>query len=129
MATENRDETGGIASDKIDVRDPATGRFAPGNKQGGRPKMDPEVRAMLKLATPRAFQKLVDQLEAKRTIVVGAGKDAYTEEVEDHDIQHRAAVVLAAYGVGKPVQPFAPEDGDGNAMALGVVLLPARVRE
>lgn len=90
--------------------------------------MDPEVSALLKKATLPAVQKLFDQLEATKTIVVGFGKDAYTEEVPDGDLQHKAAVVLTAYGIGKPAEKLQLDDPNGDPIRVGIVLLPATSR-
>jgi hypothetical protein len=119
-----RDDEGG--SDIVE-RDAKTGQFAPGNKGGGRRRMPSEVLKIITDATPLAFKKLVDQLEATKTVVVPGNRDeaSYTEEVPDGDLQHKAAVVLAAYGVGKPSEKLQLEDPDGNPMRLGIVLLPA----
>jgi hypothetical protein len=124
-APDNRDENGEGSELVTDERDKKTGRFAPGNKGGGRPRIPDEIREMIRAATPKAFKKLVDQLDAMKTVVVPCGRDAYTEEVPDGDLQHKAAVVLAAYGVGKPSEKLQLEDPDGNPMRLGIVLLPA----
>lgn len=128
-ATVKRDGIGVPTSDKMEGRDASTGRFTAGNKGGGRPRIDPAVRDLIRDATPRAFQKLIDQLEATRTIVVGHGDSAHEVEVADNDIQHRAAALLAAYGVGKPTEKVSLEDPDGNPMQLGVILLPAQRAE
>lgn len=114
----------------IEGRDPNSGRFTTGNRNGGRKRMDPAVRALLDKATLPAIQKLFDQLEAKKTVVVPCGRDAYTEEVPDGDLQHRAAVVLAAYGIGKPAEKLTLDPGDdGEGVRLGIVLLPASRKE
>ena len=46
------------------------GKFLPGNTMGtGRPKMDPEIKAMLKAATPKAVQVLIDTLNGKNAVL------------------------------------------------------------
>lgn len=117
-----RDETGDT---KIEARDPATGRFAPGNKTGGRSRLSPEVREMLRAATVPAVQALLDALKAH------SGKDANGDVIPDHDIRVKAANALLDRGIGKAVQAVSIglEDEDGNAMRLGVVLLPATSAE
>lgn len=116
----NRTDTGG---GKVDVRDPGTGRFALGNKQGGRPRMDPEVRTMLEGKTKDAVEKLIQCLEAERAIVVGNGKDAHTEMVPDYDLQLKAANAILDRAYGKPA--VALTDGDGGPLRMGLVMLPA----
>ena len=41
------------------------GRFLPGNKGGGRPKEDPEVKEILKAACPEAARRLVEYMSDK----------------------------------------------------------------
>lgn len=48
-----------------DKRD-ANGRFLPGNSGGGRPKANPEVKAILKAASPEAARELVKLIHSKR---------------------------------------------------------------
>ena len=48
-----------------------TGQFKPGQSgnPGGRPKQDPEAKEILRAATPKAAQALVDLLQSKREAV------------------------------------------------------------
>ena len=48
-----------------EIRD-KNGRFLPGNPGGGRPKIDPEAKEILKVATPDAARALVELLKSKR---------------------------------------------------------------
>jgi hypothetical protein len=108
-----RDENGG-------GRDPSTGRFVAGNGGGGRKPLDPKVREMLEAATPDAAKRLIEALDA--TVVehyLGQEVGTYV----DHRTRIMAAEAILNRLHGKPAQ--AVTDGEGKAVKLGVVILPA----
>lgn len=92
----------------------AKGRFGSGNSgnPSGRPRVPAEVKEILLAATPRAAAKLVACLEAKKSIVVGNGPTAYVDEVDDVDLQFKAANAILDRTIGKPTQPISGEDGE-----------------
>lgn len=108
------------------------GQFAPGHtgNRGGRPKMDPAVRAALEAQTMPAVQKLIEIMEgAEKTFVVGKGDNARLETAPDHDLQLRAAQALLDRSIGKPAQSIITTDDEGNPTApIGIVFLPAPVK-
>lgn len=83
--------------------------------------MSPEVREMLAAATPKAAQKLIDCLEAKRAIVVGNGNGAYVEDVPDVDLQFRAANAILDRVHGKPAQTVTGEDGKPLEVVIDIL--------
>ena len=70
-------------------KDKSNGRFLPGNRSGGRPKMPEDLKKAFKEACPDALRVLV-------------------KIVNDEDAKHgdriRAAEVILDRGYGKPVQ-------------------------
>jgi hypothetical protein len=74
--------------------------------------MDPEVREMLRAATPKAAQRLVEALDAERPIVVGNGAHAAVELHPDCDMRVRAANAILDRLYGKPTQAISGEDKD-----------------
>ncbi len=85
--------------------------------------MPTQVREMFEAATPAAAKRLIEALDAKRTIVVGNGKDAFTAEVDDHDIRMKAANAIIDRLYGKPSQAITSDDG--RSVIASVILLPA----
>lgn len=106
----NRKETG--KRDKI-------GRFAVGNKSGGRKQIPAEVREMLEAATPHAAKRLIEALDAK-TVVHYLGKEVGT--YVDHKTRVTAAETILNRIHGRPVQAIT--GADGKAPVLGLVILP-----
>lgn len=84
-----------------------SGHFLPGNKEGnGRPRMDPEIRELLRGAGREVIEKLLILM-----------RSAQSEKV-----QAQCANSLADRIWGKA--PQAITDEDGNPLRLGLVLLP-----
>ncbi len=95
--------------DKQDKRrDPKTGRFLPGNRTGGRPRMPDELKEAFRDYSMDALNTLVTIL-----------KD---EEAKNSD-RIRAAEIILERGWGKPEQAVSLETVTSD---VGVVLLPAR---
>ncbi len=102
-----------------DTKDPSNrtsdGRFGPGNKMGtGRLAIPQHVREMLEAATPKAVQRLVEALDADKTV------EGVT--VPDHDMRTKAAEKLLDRRWGKPAQAITNEDG--SPIRIGIMLLP-----
>lgn len=88
-------------------QDQRTGRFLPGNKSGGRPKMPEELKEAFKKASPKALKVL-------KSIMADP-------EAKDAD-RIRAAEAILDRGYGKPPVAVQVEAEDSG---LGVVVLPA----
>ena len=89
---------------QVKVRDPKTGRFMPGNRSGGRPKLSEDLKQAFKDASPAALAVLVTILS--------------DESARDAD-RIRAAEIILDRGYGKPVQAV---DLDTNAVPQVVIL-------
>jgi hypothetical protein len=74
--------------------------------------MDPEVKAMLLAASPKAAERLIEALDAERAVVVPGGRDAaHVEMVPDFDMRIKAANAVLDRVFGKATQPITGEDG------------------
>jgi hypothetical protein len=74
--------------------------------------MDPEVKAMLLAASPKAAERLIEALDAERAVVVPGGRDAaHVEMVPDFDMRIKAANAVLDRLFGKPKQPITGEEG------------------
>jgi hypothetical protein len=95
---------------------------------GGRPRTPEEVREMWRAATPKATKRLIEALDAERTIISG-GRDTpiEIEYVPDWDVRLKAIEILYSRQWGKPVQAIA--DPDGNAIPIGIMVLPSEKLE
>jgi hypothetical protein len=89
--------------------------------------MDPEVKAMLLAATPRAAQVLVEALEAERAIVVGVGEGAYVEKVPDIDLRIKAANAIFDRVHGKPTSYVAGEEGSPAVFSVDLASMLQRL--
>jgi hypothetical protein len=89
--------------------------------------MDPEVRAMLLAATPKAAQVLVDALEAERAIVIGGGDGASVHMVPDIDMRLKAANAIFDRVHGKPTSLVAGEDGGPAVVAVDLASMLTRL--
>ena len=85
-------------------RDPNTGRFLPGNKTGGRPRLPEELKEAFRAACP-------DALEVLKRILTNEG-------AKDSD-RIRCAEIILDRGYGKPVQAV---DLDGNVVPQVVIV-------
>lgn len=85
--------------------------------------MPEAVREMLEAATPKAAKRLIDALDAERTIVVGSGDAAHEVSLVDHEMRTKAANHIMDRIYGKPAQALTGEDG--SPLRVGVVILPA----
>lgn len=95
--TEKREENGG--------RDPATGKFAPGNKGGGRRPMPPEVREILEAGSVKAATRLVEGLDAMQYVGIEGRAEPHWKERREY------AVAIHQHLYGKPAQALTNEDG------------------
>jgi len=74
--------------------------------------MRQDVRDMLEAATPKAAQRLIEALDATKTITVWVGKDQQeTEQVDDYDLRIKAANAVLDRIHGKPAQAITNDDG------------------
>lgn len=89
-------------------RDPKTGKFLPGNRSGGRPKLPEELKEAFRAAAPDALDVLVRILK---------------DEEAKHSDRIRCAEIILDRGYGKPVQAV---DLETTTSEVGVVLIPAR---
>lgn len=89
-------------------RDPKTGKFLPGNRSGGRPKLPEELKEAFRTAAPDALDVLVRILK---------------DEGAKHSDRIKCAEIILDRGYGKPVQAV---DLEHSSTEVGVVLLPAR---
>jgi len=76
---------------------------------------------MFLAATPAAAKKVVDCLEATRSIVVGNGAHATVEEVPDRDLQFRAANCIIERIYGKAPQVVTGEDGEPIKLVVDII--------
>lgn len=79
-----------VKRDKKGVRD-EKGRFAPGNKTGGRKQMSQEIKDMLQAAAPDAVQLLIDTMQ---------------DETEKTGLRVRCAETILERVYGKNPQPI-----------------------
>lgn len=120
-------ETGLVITEAPPSSDPLTrgqgGRFAPGNKGGGRRRMPDEIREMLAAASPHAAKRLIEALDAEKVVhYLGQEVGSYI----DHDMRTKAALALMERLYGKTPQAIVTEDEDGNSRPMGVIFLPVR---
>lgn len=92
-------------------RDPKTGKFLPGNRSGGRPKLPDDLKEAFRAAAPDALNVL---------------KKILMDKEAKHSDRIKCAEIILDRGYGKPVQAV---DLDANTGEVGVVLLPARHKE
>ena len=90
-------------------RDPATGRFLPGNSGGGRKPLPEDVRKKLQESGMESVDTLLAVMRDKKARAAD---------------RIRAAEIVLSYGYGKPRQAIEIESG--NDKPCGVVLLPMR---
>lgn len=119
----NKGEAKGIERGP-EVRDTKTGRFAPGNKTGGRWKLPPESREILEAATPQAARRWVEALDATKIVMVSPGE---FQSVPDHKIRTETAKMIFERLIGKPAQAIT--DAEGNAVPFGIMILPSKAEE
>ncbi|MBE6993391.1 MAG: hypothetical protein E7423_01915 [Ruminococcaceae bacterium] len=106
--------TGNQHDNRVKARDPATGRFLPGNRSGGRKRMDEDLKAAFRAACPDALRVLKEIM--------------LREDAQDRD-RIRAAEIILDRGYGKPVQAVdlaAQADQQGQ---VGVILMPEVKKE
>lgn len=108
--SEKRDENG-------NGRDPATGRFQPGNSGGGRRAIPPEVREILAAATPDAARRLIEAL------------DATDGTSPDHEIRIKAANAILDRMYGRPAQAITGEEGGPLRLDVGIVDILRKLAE
>jgi hypothetical protein len=90
-------------------REETSGRFAKGNKSGGRKPMPPEMKELLAAATPKAAQRLIEALDA-----IDLGEP-------DHEMRVKAANAILDRIYGKPAQAVVGDDGGPLRIDIGVV--------
>ena len=93
----------GSETAKPSVRD-ANGRFAKGNRTGGRKEIPPDVKKMLKAAVPDAVQLLIDTM---------LDEDAKTE------LRVKCAETIIDRVHGKATQPIEGDLAGGIVITLG----------
>lgn len=89
-------------------RDPKTGKFLPGNKSGGRPRLPEELKEAFRDYSWDALNTLVTILK---------------DDGAKHSDRIKCAEIILDRGYGKPVQAV---DLETTTSDVGVVLLPAR---
>lgn len=85
-------------------RDPATGRFLPGNRTGGRKQLPEELKQAFRDTGPKALEVLTRIL---------------TDETAKDSDRIRCAEIILDRGYGKPVQAV---DLDGNVVPQVVIV-------
>ncbi len=90
-------------------RDPATGRFLPGNSGGGRKPLPEDLRDRFQTAGPEALDMLLAVMRDKKARAAD---------------RIRAAEIILDRGWGKPRQAVEIDSSSGRE--CGVVLLPMR---
>ena len=92
---------------------------------GGRPRIPDHVKEMLRAACAPAAKRLIEALDAEKTIVVGSGDAARMEVVPDWDLRLKAANSLLDRNGGKPTQGVTAEVGEGMQGRAAIIFLPA----
>jgi len=96
-------------------------------KLGGGHNRRPRLYELLEkkiLEEARADEWLAAQLDAltaTRAVVIGSGKDAYTELVPDHPTRVKAAIAIADRLYGRPTQRTELTGDDGDPVQMEVV--------
>ena len=89
-------------------RDPVTGRFVAGNRNGGRRRLPEELKAAFREAAPEALETLVTIMR---------------DDTARHADRIRCAEIILDRGYGKPAQAI--EIDTGEDAGLGVITIPA----
>ena len=99
------------------------GRFAKGTRggPGGSRKPSDDVLELLYTATPKACQRVIQALDAMKTIAIGMNPF----EVEDWDTRLKAVNILWDRRYGKPVQTIANDQEQPFELKVGDDLVQA----
>lgn len=99
------------------------GRFLKGTKggPGGPRKVSDAVLELLWDATPKAAQRIIEALDAMKTVVIpgGKGEPADHMEVDDWDTRLKAVNILWDRRYGKPVQTIASDEENPFELRVG----------